>query len=789
MAGNLQKTGVEAVVENLNGFKSGIEDINKSIESIGSKGNFLTRALGGAVDILDSFGASVLRIAEHTLGELLADAIEYVIVKLKELVAETIEAGAEFQTMLLRLGRFNFNTAIESGMKFGEAMRFAKDMTQEQMAWLQKLAVTTPYDAQDIANVFTLARSYGFAAEEAQGLTQDISNFVAGMSLGNTEMERIIVNFGQMVQQGKVTQREMNDLARGAFVPVNDILKRMQENVGLTGAEFDKFRSSGEGVNAFMTAFSQIVKERFEGAAQAMARTFQGATDNAKDFVKSLIGFGVVRPILDKIGGRIADLTSSLTTTERWDALTKAAASVGLQISTTVDQILGLLPSSENLADRIVEGLNSISDWVNKNRGRIVAFFSDLKKTLGDLWDALKSGDLEGFLKALGLDESAIGNITTLKDGILKVFDTIKGWVSENGPLIKKFFETLGEIVRKVFKGLTKNLDKGGLEGFLDTVAGFMQYVIDNQDKIAWFVTLLGQLWGWLQVIGLAMTILAPPILFLVGIILSFASVIIFFGSVLTAVTAIVTFFLTPLGLIIIIIGAIIGIIALLVAGILWLVNHWQLVVERFQVLGQQLRDFLAQKFLEIKDEVIAKLLELKEGAVAKFLEMVEEAKTRFSEMKTAIMEKMTEIKNAILDIDWKEIGKMMIRGITKGVISAATGLVNAMINAVRQAYDAAMNAISAKSPSRLFMNVGEAMMLGMSKGIDQFAAVAGSTMEKAMGEIAMPAISMSAGALGNSTVNRTSSVTNNFALTVNSAAKTEPIIQDYGMLQALVQG
>src|SRR3990172_2306044 len=205
----MQKAGIELIVEGLMAFGRDMESANGSLKKLGSGGTLLQRTFEGIGGALSSFGREVLNVAEVALGVLLRDAINAVITKIKELIGAVFEAGSEFQLLELRLKRLNANWLIENEniKDYSQAMELATQATREQLKWLQQLAFTTPYDAQDIANVFTLARSYGFAADEAKGLTQDISDFAAGMGLGDTEIERIIVNFWQMTQQGEGTQR------------------------------------------------------------------------------------------------------------------------------------------------------------------------------------------------------------------------------------------------------------------------------------------------------------------------------------------------------------------------------------------------------------------------------------------------------------------------------------------------------------------------------------------------------------------------------------------------------
>jgi len=377
----MEKIGVEAVVAGLTSFLGDMKSIDKSITDLVPSSSLLTKAFQGIGNIVEWLTGSVFRVLEYTLGNLISSAIQAVTQQIKELIAGTIEAGNEFQTLQIRLQKFNFNAATESGMDFSSAMETATQQTQEQLTWLQRLAAQTPYDLTDIASVYTLARSYGFVSDEAKNLTSKIADFAAGMGLGNTEIERIVVNFGQMVQQGKVTQREMNDLARGAFVPVNDVLKLMQEQTGLTGSAFDDFRNSAEGVNAFMTAFSTLVEQRFTGSTNAMARTWKGATDNIKDFVKSIIGLDVVKPVLDTLGGYVANFLEAftrvpteaermaaemegITIRDPFEEITATAQTIGKTISGIISDIFGLGPTADDLAIRLVDGVKAFSDWL-----------------------------------------------------------------------------------------------------------------------------------------------------------------------------------------------------------------------------------------------------------------------------------------------------------------------------------------------------------------------------------------------------------------------------------------
>lgn len=64
------------------------------------------------------------------------------------------------------------------------------------------------------------------------------------------------------------------------------------------------------------------------------------------------------------------------------------------------------------------------------------------------------------------------------------------------------------------------------------------------------------------------------------------------------------------------------------------------------------------------------------------------------------------------------DIGKSLVDGFIKGITGGAASVIDAAKNLARSAYDAAMGALQAHSPSRLFTKVGGTVPAGMSVGI-----------------------------------------------------------------------
>lgn len=753
MAGDLKEVGVEAIVKGLSAFQGDMRSINSALQGVRGEGTLLQRAFGAIGEGIRAFGAHVVRVAEVALGVLLRDAIRAIIDSVRELISATIDSGSEFQTLELRLKRLNFNDLIESGKEYSEASKEAIDLTKEQLKWLVLLAAQSPYDATDVARTFSLARSYGFTGDEARGLTEDILDFSSGMGLSALQMERIIVNFGQMQQQGKVTGREMTDLARGAFVPVNAVLDLMKEKTGLAGDEFDDFKNSTEGVNAFMNAFSELVETKFAGATEEMAQTFKASTENVMDLVKGIFGLNAVKPVLDAVGKRVSEFANAFTDDpEKWDRLTSAAAGLGEALAGIVGGIFDLLPSTEDLAEGVISTVEGITTWVENNQENIIAFFKGIGDTIKD--------DLIPFVQ----------------DQLIPAFEKISGWVDDNSETINAFFSTLGEIVSEFFSDLfggTEGQEAG--TGFLDSITKIMEFVIENKDEITKWVEVLWSLFAVWQVISTVLSIVGAIIISVVGFVLSLAAA---WSGIIGVISVVGTIFGW--------IGAAIGIllstaILPLIFAVIGLALIWKEKGDEIKEIWEQLKVVAVFKFKEIANTAQATLLLIGNWFKNKWEEIKNFTKTTWGDIVDIFKGITGLIKNALM-IDWGSVGRNIVQGIANGISSFAGLIADAARNAARAAWQAARDFLQSDSPSKLFFEIGAGTMEGMALGIQKAAGLAVGTMQGAMAQVSSAAVP----SVTNSTVVNNS---NAFNLTVNSQSASEPIVQDFNMMQSLAGG
>jgi len=852
-----EEVGVEAIVKGLSAFQGDMSKINQSLQGLRGEGTLLQRAFGSITEGLLNFGSHIVNIAENALGFLLRDAIRAVIDQINELVSATIEAGSEFQTLELRLERLNFNQVYEATNNYTQAGAQAVQMTQDQLAWLQKLAATTPYDSTDVANVFTLARSYGMSADEAKNLTEKILDFAAGMGLGNTEIQRIIINFGQMIQQGKVTQRELNDLARGAFVPVNDILKQMTTNLTASGAavvdfseeiadeqkklkglyedlaiaekkqseftdttkestkmanqfKIDELRRkigesesiladyqsrtgkaievtvdnykdlqeagvlAGNEVDAFFSAFSDLVETRFSGASEKMSKTFKASVDNVKDLVKGIFGLNTVKPVLDVLGERAAAFANAFTADpQSWDRLVAAASRLGEALSSVVSGVLDLLPSTGNVADQVVALVERAATWVEENRENIIGFFKGIGDTIQNNvvpfirdqlipaimafvgWFVDNKEQILGFFMDLGA--TIINDVVPfVRDNLIPAFQYFGEWFMANREQIILLFDQLGDAILELANIIIPILQQA------------MDWIVEHPELVEKMIIA----WAKWQVIGTILSVVGGIIMSLIGFVLGLVSAVVgvigvvnFVMPLFTALGAIIGGISLPVVALIAAIGGLVYVIinfggqawtALQQLDAIW-DYYFQKMVQTVIKFGFDIGVFLNQKWSEISTSISTWW----NGIVAKFQGFV------------------TKIVDTFRNISWSDIGISIIQGIANGITSSGGLIADAAKNAASIAFDAATSMLGIHSPSTLFFEVGADTMQGMALGIQKSAGLAAMAMQSAVS-------SMTSGAMPGVTNANTYNNTSNYNLTVNSGASTEPILQDFDMLASL---
>ncbi|MHC4155453.1 MAG: tape measure protein, partial [Planctomycetota bacterium] len=282
----------------------------KAVSLAGGAFKALLSPLTRAISAFKNFFRIASQIA---VGILIRDTIRGIVRELRELAFAGFEAVKFFQALEIRLDLMELRALRAEGAvgSLGDMMGRASERAQLLLQWIKELSLVSPFTVETLATTTSLNLAMGFTEDMAKRLTIAIAEYTAGMGLSNQVMERIVFNFGQMKAAGKVTATEMRDLARGAFLPLTDVLDEAARLMNVTTDDIMEFRkAAAEGavsVDTFFQAFINVVDRDFAGASERFSRTLDGVRNRLANFIKTVLGLEVLGPI----AARFAEIASN----------------------------------------------------------------------------------------------------------------------------------------------------------------------------------------------------------------------------------------------------------------------------------------------------------------------------------------------------------------------------------------------------------------------------------------------------------------------------------------------
>src|SRR5690606_3902803 len=137
-----------------------------------------------------------------------------------------VGAAAELQNMTIALEGLAAKEAVSTGQadNLQEAMKNIGPVAEDLLGKIRDISVISPFEYEDVVKTFRLNMAFGATSDTALGLTSAILDMAAAMGLSGAHLERIAYNFGQMNTVGKITMRDVRDLAL-AGVDLTAVLK------------------------------------------------------------------------------------------------------------------------------------------------------------------------------------------------------------------------------------------------------------------------------------------------------------------------------------------------------------------------------------------------------------------------------------------------------------------------------------------------------------------------------------------------------------------------------------
>lgn len=382
------------------GTKEGAEQAKREVLGLSDivKGAFAGNALW------DSTKGIFAGVAEMAAGAVAA---------LKGVLGEALESIRTYESLSMSLTQLTATQLVQNGVTedMGEALTMAAAPAKDLIAWVERLAILSPFESDDINSAVQMAMGFQFSQGEAKRLTEDLVNFVAAAGKSPDTLNRITLSLGQIRVAGKVTGQDLRELAN-AGLPVISILAK---SFGVTTAEMTKMVSDGAvpAVRA-IRSIEEYLEKNFKGAAERTANTWNGllsSLQEAKNInLRELFGgvFEAVKPVL----GDVTELLLS-------DKFKETLRSIGTALG------------------------EAVKDGVEVGKKALATMFDS--DGLADFMEKIRSGDFnQAIHEIVGRIEFGAMNAISVAKEVGSILLAVGQYVGE---LLKEFIANLGQLL------------------------------------------------------------------------------------------------------------------------------------------------------------------------------------------------------------------------------------------------------------------------------------------------------------------------------------------------------
>lgn len=278
-----------------------------------------TGLTGGVQNVLQRVqgGFSVLgQIAAHVIGDIIVGGLRTAVSGFINLAQAAVGSVASFERLNLSFKALLAvqKTNADNSLSLNDALQLSGAEAAKLLRWLEKLAIISPFRAEEVQNAFRNAMAMGFNTQEAARLTKATLDWAAATGKSGAEAEHAVYVMGQMRSAGKLLYQDLYQLAQ-LGIGMDQINRALAETLGKSVEEIKRMREAGQITAAQGITAITTYMEKFSGAAAAQAHTLDGLISSLQDigpiFLRSFFGplnmatgqvegfLGVIRKRLD----------------------------------------------------------------------------------------------------------------------------------------------------------------------------------------------------------------------------------------------------------------------------------------------------------------------------------------------------------------------------------------------------------------------------------------------------------------------------------------------------------
>jgi tape measure domain-containing protein len=263
-------------------------------------------SIGGAMELSSGFSGALLTIGQgmQNAGAATGEFFQHA----RELRSEFTMIGGAMAVvgggMTALMGSvintgIQYNTLQQVAGRAMETMAGSASAAADQMDRLHEFADTSPFARDTWITAQQQLMAFGMEAERVVPTLEGVQNAVAAIGGGDQEIMQLVDILGQIEGQGRITGRELQRLGQMGINAADLIGDAM----GVSGNEIREQITNGAlDAETAITALTDGMMMRFDGAAEGLRDTMTGALDRVSARVRDL-GSVLAAPLVNPEGG------------------------------------------------------------------------------------------------------------------------------------------------------------------------------------------------------------------------------------------------------------------------------------------------------------------------------------------------------------------------------------------------------------------------------------------------------------------------------------------------------
>lgn len=322
------------------------------------------------------------------------------------------------------------------------------EAASDMMRRLKEYAIDTPFNIEGLApttqKLLAMGQSFGVTEDNVFEFMTVFGNATAALGLGQDAMDRTIINLGQMAGQGKVTAREMRDMANA--LPGFQPWKVLAEGMGISEAAARDMATNGiipaeEAIPILLEGMKNI-----PGAAGAMDRQVRTLGGSLEKFKETM-----TLALVDGMEPFTESLKELLQNAGFLDTVAHAAESFGEMLANVFDALAPSFTVILNVLSDVMDSIGAafkgfapiISPVVQLIGVGLTTAFTILSKAMTAMRPAFEAAG------------EVIDVLADLLGGVLMdALDDLSPMFTALGKVIAVFVETVGQRFLQIVESL-----------------------------------------------------------------------------------------------------------------------------------------------------------------------------------------------------------------------------------------------------------------------------------------------------------------------------------------------